>query len=91
MEFNLSSVLTEISKEKGIKREVLVEALEAAILAAARKVFGLERELEAKYNEESGQVELFQYMKVVEVVEDPAKEIPLSVGSPGGRRCSSWG
>ncbi len=77
MEFNLSSVLTEISKEKGIKREVLVEALEAAILAAARKVFGLERELEAKYNEESGQVELFQYMRVVDEVTDSAKEIPL--------------
>ncbi len=77
MEFNLSSVLTEISKEKGIKREVLVEALEAAILAAARKVFGAERELEAKYNEETGQVELFQYMRVVEEVLDPDREIPL--------------
>lgn len=77
MEFNLNSVVSEISKEKGIPRDVLVEALEAAILAAARKVFGAERELEARYNNDLGQVELFQYMVVVEEVEDPQGEIGL--------------
>ncbi len=77
MELNLNAVLGEISKEKGIGREVLVEALEAAILAAARKVFGPNRELEARYSEEVGQVELFQYMTVVDDVEDSDIEITL--------------
>ena len=77
MEFNLNTVITEISKEKGIPREVLIEALEAAILAAARKVFGAERELEARYNNDVGQVELFQYMVVVSTVEDPELQIAI--------------
>ncbi len=77
MEFNLNTVVNEISKEKGIARQILVEALEAAILAAARKVFGLERELEARYNEEVGQVELFQYMFVVDEVEDENIQMEL--------------
>ena len=77
MELNLNNVINEISKEKGIGRDVLIEALEAAILAAARKVFGPTRMLEARYNEEVGQVELFQYMLVVEAVEDPEVEISM--------------
>lgn len=77
MELNLDNVINEISKDKGIGREVLIEALEAAILAAARKVFGQTRSLEARYSNEIGQVELFQYMLVVEVVEDPETEIIL--------------
>jgi len=77
MEPNLNNVISEISKEKGISREVLVEALEAAILAAARKVFGQDRQFETRFNEESGQVELFQYMRVVSEVEDSEQEINL--------------
>jgi len=77
MDTSLNTVINEISKEKGIPREVLVEALEAAILAAAKKVFGMNRELEAKFSEETGQVELFQYMNVVDVVADPEKEITV--------------
>ncbi len=77
MELNLNTVIHEISKDKGISPAVLQEALEAAILAAARKVFGQTRQLEARYNEDVGQVELFQYMLVVEEVEDPELEINI--------------
>jgi len=56
---------------------VLIEALEAAILAAAKKVFGPDRQLEARYGDDIGQVELFQYMEVVDEVEDPEIEISL--------------
>jgi transcription termination/antitermination protein NusA len=77
MELNLNNVITEISKDKGISPEVLREALEAAILAAARKVFGPTRQLEARYNTEVGQAELFQYMLVVADVEEPELEISI--------------
>jgi len=63
---NLNMVIDQISKDKSIDRKVLHEALEQAILTAAKKVFGYDRELEAVFNEELGQVELFQYMVVVE-------------------------
>jgi len=70
-------ILEQVSREKGIPKKVIVEALEDAILKAAKKVFGEDRELEANYNPEIGQVELFQYMVVVEEVENPNTEITL--------------
>ena len=74
---NLNPVLNQVSKEKGIDRQVLVEALEASILTAAKKVFGYERQLEAHFEEELGQVELFQYMEVVEEVDSDDLEITV--------------
>jgi len=70
-------ILDQVSREKGIPKKVIVEALEEAILKAAAKVFGEERSLEAAYNTEKGQVELFQYMEVVNEVENPDTEITL--------------
>ena len=72
---SLSSVIDLVSQEKGIDRSVLVEATEQAILTAAKRTFGPDRELEARYNEETGAVDLFQYMTVVEEVDDPELEI----------------
>ncbi len=76
-ESSLGNILEQVAKEKGIDKKVLVETIEAAILKAAQSVFGPTRELEAKYSEESGQVDLFQYMTVVETVNEPEREISL--------------
>jgi N utilization substance protein A len=62
---SLHHVIEQVSQEKGIDPRILVEAMEQAILTAAKRTFGMERELEARFNEESGQVDLFQYMTVV--------------------------
>ena len=70
----LNSVIEQVCKDKGIERSILVEALEASILTAAKKVFGYERQLEARYDDTLGQVELFQYMEVVsDIVDDNAQ------------------
>ncbi len=74
-EASLGNILDQVAKEKGIERKVLVETIEAAILKAAQGAFGPTRELEARFNEESGQVDLFQYMTVVEAVADGEREI----------------
>src|SRR5262245_36487432 len=66
MEPNLTQVLEQVGKDKGIDVKVLLQALEQAILTAAKKVFGLHRELEAQYNEDIGAVDLFQICYVVE-------------------------
>jgi N utilization substance protein A len=76
-ETNWSEIIDLVSREKGIPRDVFIEALEEAILKAAKKVFGEERTLEAAFNPECGQVELFQYMVVVELVEDPMTELSI--------------
>jgi N utilization substance protein A len=76
-EVNLDHVLEEVAKEKGVEKQALVETIEAAILKAAQNTFGLNRELEARYNPDKGHVELFQFMTVVEDVADPEREIEM--------------
>lgn len=77
-ELNLENTIEQVAKEKGIDKKVLVETMEAAILKAAQSVFGPNRELEARYNPDNGQVDLFQYMTVVEDVDDPERQIAFS-------------
>src|SRR5262245_15764761 len=66
MEPNLTQVLEQVSKDKGIDVKVLLQMLEQAILTAAKKVFGMHRELEAQYNEDIGAVDLFQICYVID-------------------------
>ena len=74
---NLNHVIDQVGKDKGIDREILVETLEAAILTAARRTYGQNREIEAQYNEETGEVELFLIITVVEDVADEDREVDL--------------
>jgi N utilization substance protein A len=74
---SLQNVIEQVSQEKGIDAKILVEATEQAILTAAKKTFGPDRELEAKFNKETGAVDLFQYMTVVEAVENSEQEITV--------------
>lgn len=72
---NLTQIIQQVSKEKSIPKEFLVEALESAMLTAARKKYGHEREIEARFNEELGEVELFQFRTVVENVTNEFTEV----------------
>ena len=75
---SLLNVVEQVSQEKGIDPRVLIEAMEQAILTAAKRTFGMERELEARFNEETGAVDLFQYMTVTDgEVMDPEREISM--------------
>src|SRR4051794_8914881 len=76
-EASLGGILEQVAKEKGIDKKILVETIEAAILKAAQSVFGPTRELEARFNEDTGQVDLFQYMTVVEEVAESEREISI--------------
>ncbi len=74
---NLNLIIEQVSRDKGIDRKILVETLEAAILTAAKRSFGMNRDLEVKFNEETGDIDLFQYMTVVEKVENDEREVAL--------------
>jgi len=74
---NLKRIIDQISRDKGIDRKLLIEGLEEAVMSAAKKKFGMRREMEAQYNEELGEIELFQFRTVVEKVEDEQTEIAL--------------
>ena len=75
--FNLKHTIDQIVKEKGIDKGIVTEALEQAVLTAANKKFRNTRDLEAHYNEEVGEVELFEFVTVVDEVQDSYKEIDL--------------
>jgi N utilization substance protein A len=75
---DLKRILDQISRDKGIDRQLLIDAIEEAVMSAAKKKFGQRRELEARYNDEIGEVELFQFRNVVEAVEDEQTEISLT-------------
>jgi transcription termination/antitermination protein NusA len=74
---NLLQAIEVVAREKGIDRDRLVKTVEEAILKAAQSVFGPNREMEARFNEVSGQVDLFQYMTVVDDPSDDDREIAL--------------
>jgi len=71
---DLNRVIEQVVREKGIDREILIDALEQAMATAARKKLG-NRNLEAHYDEESGRINVFEYMTVVEEVEDSYTQI----------------
>ena len=77
MVVNLNHIIDQVVKDKGIDRGVLVEALESAVLSAANKKYRNTRDLEAHFNDELGEVEVFEFVTVVEEVLDSYKEIDL--------------
>ncbi|MCP4504313.1 MAG: transcription termination/antitermination protein NusA [Deltaproteobacteria bacterium] len=72
---NLNAVLDQVGREKNIDKTVLVEALETAMLTAARKKRGMNADIEAHYNEDLQEVEVFEFRTVVKDVTNASCEI----------------
>ncbi len=66
-----------LAKERGIDPQVVVAAIEDAVLTASRKVFRGGENLKARFNPETGQVELVAVRTVVETMTTPATEIAI--------------
>ena len=80
----LDSVIDQVGRDKGIERETLIETLEAAILTAARRTYGEQREIEAQFNEDSGEIDLYQIVTVNEEVENPYREASVAAVQKAG-------
>lgn len=76
---DLSKVIEQVGKDKGIDKQVVIDAITQGMLVAARKKYGTYREIEAAYNEDTGEVELFEFKEVVprEKFIDEEVEIPF--------------
>jgi N utilization substance protein A len=72
---NLKREIDQIAKDKGIEASEITGALEEAMRQAARKRFGQDKEIEARYNDEIGEVELFEFREVVETISDADTQI----------------
>jgi len=93
-ESDIKRVVEQVSRDKGIDREVLIRTMEEALKSAARKKFGVNVEIEVQYNEELGEIEVFQFKDVVAEVTDPDLEISLEEGrklDPGCEEGDSLG
>ena len=73
----LARVIDAAVKERRVPREAIIGALEAAMESAARKKLGLQRDIEAHFNEELFEVELFQFRQVVNNVTNVEREISM--------------
>ncbi len=82
----LDDVLTQVAKDKGIDKTILVQTLEDAMKTAAKKHFGQDRSLEAKYESDKGVVEIFQAIQVVDQIVDPINGVNQMTVAQAGQR-----
>jgi N utilization substance protein A len=73
----LKRLIEQMGKDKGIDKSIIVEVLETAMLTAARKKLGQHVDIEAHYNEEAGEIEVFLFKTVVEKAIDQETQIPI--------------
>jgi transcription termination/antitermination protein NusA len=67
-----------LSREKHIEPEVVISAIEDAMVVAARKFYKTDEDLRGKFNAASGQVDVYSVLTVVEEVTDPKREISVA-------------
>lgn len=77
MSKELAGALEVLEKEKGISKEIVVDALEDALVAAYKKNYGTSQNVEVNFNEETGSIKVFQVKEVSGEVEDAQLDIAL--------------
>ncbi len=77
MNGELLQAIEQIGREKGIDSDIIISAVEDAILAASKKYFKTNEELSSRFNREDGSLEVFAIKRVVERISQPDKEISL--------------
>jgi N utilization substance protein A len=76
---DLSRIIDQVGKDKGIDKQVVIDAVVQGMLVAARKKYGTYREIEAQYNEETGEVELYEFKEVVPDEEFVDEEVEIKL------------
>ncbi len=74
----LDQMIEQISREKHIEPGVIVAAIEDAMVVAARKYYKTDEDLRAKFNAETGQVDVYAVRSIVGEIADPKKEMTLT-------------
>jgi N utilization substance protein A len=84
LESELKKVISGVSRDKNLDKAVIVDALEQAVVHAARRSLGATSDLEAHYNEDTDEIELFQFRTVVE--DDDVANDQLEIGLQDARK-----
>src|SRR6266850_5910024 len=77
MQNPLMQTIEALAKEKGIEADTIITAIEDAVLTASRKYYKTNENLKTRFNQETGQVDLFAIKHIVQDVEDPSTQISL--------------
>jgi len=83
----LKRVIDQVSRDKGINKEILIATLVEAIGSAAKKKLGLKTELEVNYNDDLGEIEVFEFKEVADKVKDPNTQISIEEGKKLDPEC----
>lgn len=77
MATELKKAIDQISKDRGIDRDLLIDTLEDAVRSSVLRKYGDDFDVEVQFNDETGEIEVYHFKIVVEEVEDPNTEINL--------------
>jgi N utilization substance protein A len=77
MNFEVVQALKQLEKERGIPKDAVIEALEAALVSAFKRNYGTSQNVKVQIHSETGQISVFAYKSVVEDPCDPRLEISL--------------
>ncbi|MCD6104778.1 MAG: transcription termination factor NusA [Thermosipho sp. (in: Bacteria)] len=77
MNLDFLRALEQLEEEKGIKVDEILPAIEKALVSAYRKDHGGEKNVEIIINRQTGEIEVYQLLEVVDKVEDEKKQISL--------------
>jgi transcription termination/antitermination protein NusA len=67
-----------VAQEKSIDKRIVLDAMEEAIQKAARSRYGLEHDIRAEINADTGETQLWRVQTVVETVENPVTQLTLA-------------
>jgi len=77
MSLELKKAIDQISKDKGLDRAMLIETLEEAVRTSVTRKYGEDIDVEVSFNEDTGELDVFQFKIVVGKVEDESSQITL--------------
>ena len=77
MSSELKKTIDQISKDRGIDRDLLIDTLEEAVRSSVARKYGDQMDIEVTFNEEAGEIQVYQFKVVVAKITDPVSEITL--------------
>jgi len=77
MSSELAQIIDVLVKEKGITKEAVIEAIKQAVISAAKRKMGIDRDMEVRFDEKRGEIELYEYKEVVEEVTNVEAQVSL--------------
>ncbi len=78
MSSELKKTIDQISKDRGIDRDLLIDTLEEAVRSSVARKYGDQMDIEVNFNEELGEIQVYQFKVVVDKITDPVSEITLA-------------